>query len=1761
MIDSRILEMVFKNKQFEDGVNESINSLNKLDRSLDKIDGSTTSSALDKIGGVCDTVGQKFSVLETLAKGALLNIGAKAADVATDLAYSLSLEQVTKGWSKFNDKTTAMQTIMNNAHKENGEAYDIDEVNEQMEKLNWFTDETSYNFTDMVSNIGKFTSMGKGLEDSVTAMEGISVWASAAGQGVNEASRAMYNLSQAMGVGALKLQDWKSIQNANMATEQFKEQAMESAVQLGSLEKKLDEATGKFKYFIKGTSTEVSTAAFDQTLSEGWLDSNVLMDTLKEYGKFADELNKLTTATGMEATQLVNDNNGLLKQYAAAADKMTFLNDYIKKNNVEFEDEEYTVEQLAKALDKLNSEEFALSKKAFKAAQEAKTLTEAIDATKDAVSTGWMNIFEQIFGNYEEAKKVWSQLAEDLYSIFTPFTEGILDTLKAWRMLDDVEGAAGTREDLFNSLHDLLTILFDIDEEVVSLAGIISDAWQEIFPSDAESNALRFANVIIWLKNSVEKLGNFVKSHAESIGNIFKGIFAVLKLVKTAVIVPIKSIIKIFKSLSGDVGGGFVDLLGNIGAKLNEIATKGSDKIISFFDKLVSKVHAIKVMYNKLVANMGDKKANIFSAFTEDNKIYGIAKSLVAIKQKFDVVKEAVDKFIKAIKSIGTIWRSFKAYENVFKETFNFSDVSKQSTPMRKILLAVYVVVQKLKKAFTNVKDTFSSLKDTLKKGKDNLTDTFEKPRTVVEALKTAIGGVGTALGKIVDKIQSSKKSEGTFSKLFKFFQNLFKILKAVWSVVKGLFDRFLDGFNAIFNNLSVETLIDLIKSGIVITFFTKLVQAVKKFVGIGDSAKGLLSGFGETLSGIQESIENFNKGANVKLLKQIAVSVLILVVALLLLSTIDAESLAEGVLVIGTLMAELYGFLTLTSKSLKNSKAFKNVGKVLTKLATSLLILAVAMKILASVDKNNMDNALAAVSILMAEMTVVALVLSKYGKKMKTSATALVGMAAAMILLSIAVAILGKMDVDTLDKGVLALTAIFGVVAAFMIAMKQGGNMISIAFSMMLLATAMNIMAGAVKNLGSMGTEELIQGLLGLGIAMGEMVVALLLLSDEKVLSGAAAMLIVAAAMLVLVPALLAFSALSWENLLKGLLGLGIAMAEMVVALKELGDPKVLLGAAAMLILAAALLVLTPAMVAFSLLSWEGLIKSLIMLAGVMAIFVAAMLLLAPVGPVILAVAGAFALFGVAILAIGAGVALLSAGLAVLVGVGSMAITMVSALLMAVIEAIPMLITAVGMGIVALILAIADSIDAIIQAVVIIVGGILEAVAYLIPSVLEIIGLVISGVLDLLIENTPKLFEWLGQVLDGVLTLLTDNTPHFFEWLGQILEGIFDLLIEYTPKLFEWLGEVLDGLIDLLGEYIPKLVKTVLDIVVAIMRELADHVEDFVHAALDFIAGFIRGIADGLPAVIDAAFKLVIAFIQGLADAIRDNNEALFDAIYDLLEAVIEAIVNFFKGAWKRAKTAGQNFMKSGFIKGLKDKISNIKDVVGDIAEKIGGWFKGKWESMKEIGGNLIEGLKNGMKETGEKIKDTVTEVAGKVTGWFKSIFGIESPSKVFAELGMYNMLGLAEGIEDYADVVEDSAEDVGKGTMDAIGEAMADVSDMLQDDPDMTPTITPVLDLSQIQKGARNLDSYFDGTSVGITASSFNAARAAKVAQQNRDNASMASALKYYTDKMVAALNNQNNNTNVNVTLEGDAAGIFRTVRTQNDRYKIATGRSALI
>lgn len=449
-IEDQVLSMRFDNAQFESGVRTSLTTLEKLKSALklDKaaegftsISKAASSMALEGIADSLSTISNRFTVLGTIGDQVIRNVTNKVSALTgqfTSLMTSMSpIGQMSAGWDKYEEKTKSVQTIMNATGKS------IDEVETVLSKLMWFSDETSYSFTDMTSNVGKFTSQGIDLETAATAMMGISNAAALAGAGSQEASRAMYNISQAMGAGSMKLMDWKSIENANMATQQLKQSFIDAGLEAGTLVKQGD------KIYTKSKKNEVTISNFSTTLSDAWMDQTTMLKGLEQYGEYAEEVYKVVQRDGIscaEAMELVSD------QY------------------------------------------MEVGAQAFKAAQEAKTFSDMVDATKDAVSSQWSTLFQNLFGNYEEAKGFWTDWSLELWDIFAAPLDAANSVLGEWHddggytaWIDSIWAAWGAVRNVIDLVGDSLSNvipMFDAPELV---------AWTENLRDGAERIAGYFA--------------------------------------------------------------------------------------------------------------------------------------------------------------------------------------------------------------------------------------------------------------------------------------------------------------------------------------------------------------------------------------------------------------------------------------------------------------------------------------------------------------------------------------------------------------------------------------------------------------------------------------------------------------------------------------------------------------------------------------------------------------------------------------------------------------------------------------------------------------------------------------------------------------------------------------------------------------------------------------------------------------------------------------------------------------------------------------------------------------------------------------------------------------------------------------------------------------------------------------------------------------------------------------------------------------------
>lgn len=487
-VDSRIVEMQFDNKDFEKNVGTSLNTLDNLNRQLKDLEGAKGLEELGKaaknldMSSVDDEVrktGKSFSALEEMAIGCFREIGGQitkfgmqiASDVLAPLnsvikafneLASIPLTTINSGFEKFKEKTGSVGTLIS-------QGYDMDLVTEQLEKLNFFTDETSYNFTDMVNEIGKFTAAGQELDDSVEAMMGIANWAALSGQNATKASQAMYQLSQAMGKGALKLDDYKSIQNANMDTQEFRKNAIEAAKAIGTIK---EEANGMYRVLKTGKTFSFQEMFTSDALTKGaWLSSDVMMSTFKKYSSAVDQI-------------------------------------YEKVSDGTYETASEAIEAMGDSLD-------AFGLKAFRAAQEARSWTDVVDSLKDAASTSWMSIFESIFGNYEEAKDLFTDMANNFYDILVTPIQEFGEIFEEWNML-------GGRDIFWDSFWETL-------DGIGRLLQPIKDAFHEIFGEfDAEALGDKLYILTLRFKDWARQLG-WSENTAENLKKVCKGLFSIIK--------------------------------------------------------------------------------------------------------------------------------------------------------------------------------------------------------------------------------------------------------------------------------------------------------------------------------------------------------------------------------------------------------------------------------------------------------------------------------------------------------------------------------------------------------------------------------------------------------------------------------------------------------------------------------------------------------------------------------------------------------------------------------------------------------------------------------------------------------------------------------------------------------------------------------------------------------------------------------------------------------------------------------------------------------------------------------------------------------------------------------------------------------------------------------------------------------------------------------------------------------------------------------
>ena len=981
-IDEKVVEMRFDNRQFESNVKTSMSTLDKLKQSLkltdaakgfESVNNAAKSFDISPLSSGVETVKAKFSALEVMAVTALANITNSAVNAGKRLVSAFTIEPIKSGFQEYETQINAVQTILANT-KSKGTT--LDQVNEALDELNHYADKTIYNFTEMTRNIGTFTAAGVDLETSVNAIQGIANLAAVSGSTSQQASTAMYQLSQALATGTIRLMDWNSVVNAGMGGQVFQDALKETSKELNTGAEAAIKAKGSFR----------------ESLQTGWLTSQVLTETLKKF-------------TGSGAIEYVSKYTGLSSEAVQAALDSAKAQ-YGEANAIEYASKALA-EKSGKNADEIKSTlEFA--KTAEDAATKVKTFSQLMDTLKEAVQSGWTQTWEIIIGDFEQAKSLWTSISDYFNDVINKSAEARNELLEKWANV-------GGRTMLFDGIKSAF-------EGILSILKPIKEAFREVFPP---ITLQQLVNVTKGFKNLAEKL-KISEETAEKLKSSLKGVFAILDIVGSIAGSVVKTAFRVLGVLFSETSGAVLDLTASIGDNIVEfrnwfkehnIVAKALDKFGDILISAIKKVKDFIAAFRNLpvvqsaiskVSEAFQKLKGILSGISTSNIVTFISGCITKIKEwiqaflEFPKVQSAIEKLQKAFKDI---YEGIKEYfgEGIEK-ILEFIDRCKELDGLS---------LENVQKAF---KDFY-----------DNVFKYFFDTDAIKLNISKLVSSLVDGFWGVDDRLLGMKKTFKQFK--LSFTTNLFEAGgKLGWFKEKllSLVDLAQEKLPSLFAMASAAVLIKTLdKIGKALDTLATPLNTIKNLVtGVTDSfkifAKGLA--FQAKASGI----------------KDLAIAIAILAGSLLLLAQIPSDKLLQTVVALGALIGML-SLLSLAIGKIGNLSDVGNLAKAslsFISLAGALAILAGALKIMETIDFNTAwKNAILLGGMAVALGAAIGVLNKLSGDKATKSALTMVGMAVAIKILVSALVDIDSINFNNLNKSLLSLAEIVAVLGALALA------------------------------------------------------------------------------------------------------------------------------------------------------------------------------------------------------------------------------------------------------------------------------------------------------------------------------------------------------------------------------------------------------------------------------------------------------------------------------------------------------------------------------------------------------------------------------------------------------------------------------------------------------------------------------------------------------------------------------------------------------
>lgn len=1089
-IDERVVEMQFDNQQFEKGISTSVKSLDKLKKSLqlddagrsfEKLERSAKNVRLDGLAASVDAISSKFTLMGRMSIAWMDNIANAAVNAGKRIVNALTVDPVRTGFNEYELKMDSVKTIMNAT----GES--VETVSKYLEELNKYADDTIYSFSDMTSNIGKFTNNGVKLSDATMAIKGVANAAAYAGASSQQASAAMYNFSQSLS-SFLSTRDWYSIENANMATTQMKQAFIDTAVELGTLQKT---AEGFYKT-IDGKH-EVTVANFRDTLQYQWGTRDVIIKTLSKYSDTTTELGQ----------------------------------------------------------------------KAMEAATQVRTLSKMWDSLKEAAQSGWGQTWEIVFGNIDEATKLFTGMSNAISEVLEKQTKTRNEVLQTWKDL-------GGRDSIINAVANSFN----------SLRAVLGEVKQAFFNIEPKSIGEKLASLSKKIETVSQNLLNWLWSE-----NKYDNDWPILAGIRRS-IGGIKSVFGIVLDLFKALGNGF---------------TKLFPKLIPSFDRLVASGAKVGDWLKNLRKSIQDGK--YFENFTQS--LVDMVKPLVDymptlwdhVKTLFSGLGGVLEKYKvkEKLKGAFTAITNFmpKAGEAIWRFGKNAVETVRNSDAFQKIVGVFQKIGAGIADGFgkfvdnlesfdpndvgTWLKNTFTSVKDSVAKGLKNAFEflfgggAWEKLKNSKAAawITDAIHTIGDALSKAFNWLKTTLAGidlSGIKAWFSDTFGGISDSLDEKGNALKKTGQNVGDWIKSFVSKIS-PTRIILFGTALISLFgVLKLVLSIASLIsGAGKLVKKLaglnFKSIVKNMFGKKGDGESFSDKC-----KGFALAIGVLAGAIYVISKLPVTDAWRAVAILSTLMVGMYA-VTFAMDKLTNA----NIGETILKFSGGIALLSYAIKMLAGIE--DQDKAEQAIQKLLKFVGIVeGMGLLSGGIRKLLGITGglsvdILSLGGGLLAMVFAIKAFSAMKMETITSALPKMMMVIGALGLMMdILTAVGQHMLGLdpakgtmkIKGLVSMAVALTILMIPLKVIAGMTSKEFQQGMEGLlGLMTFMAILAGIAGWAEFKFSNGAGFLALSAAILLLVPAMLALALIPPGPLASASLGMAAITAAMSVLAKTAKNIK----------------------------------------------------------------------------------------------------------------------------------------------------------------------------------------------------------------------------------------------------------------------------------------------------------------------------------------------------------------------------------------------------------------------------------------------------------------------------------------------------------------------------------------------------------------------------------------------------------------------------